>query len=357
VTEVGDHYAEVERKIAKGLATRLGDGMRSDRWAAVHAGRVGAVQRWVSGVLAAAARRLGTAVGRALSEAHAAGRAEVAAPVMRPSRVAAAVLPQQELLASRARAVHQAAAQYAVDIYRGAVAAGLGLDGRGDSEFARRRSVQRALDRAAEQGVTGFVDARGRRWSLASYLEMAAATAAKEAQLQGTISGLRDLGHTLAYVRGGPQECSICRPWLGTILTLDDSGRGGTTLVLPSAVTSGRMVTVRVAGSLAEARAAGLFHPRCRCALRVYRPGAAGPAAAVPDPEGDAARQKLRAMERAVREARQREALALDDAARQKAADLIRVRRARLRAHVRETAHLGIQRDQRRESANLGFRA
>lgn len=318
------HYVDLEVRIAADLAGRLSGGMDRPDWPTRTGAQVGGLRRWVRRLLAGSRRRTSAIIARLLGAAPPAVRAEVERRVV---------------------STHETAARYAVEVYRRATAAGIGLDGRGETGLARRHSVQRALNRALDQGITGFRDARGREWSLASYLEMVAVTAAGEAILAGEVEAMRADGANLAIVRGGPQECEPCRPWIGKVLTLDESGRGGATIG-----------GIRVAGSLSEARAAGWKHPRCRCRLYRHRPGLAVRPRIRFDPEGSAARTRLRALERRARAWRLRAAAALDDTARRRAVDGLRVTQAEIAAHVAASAHLGIRRDQRRERTDLGFR-
>lgn len=342
-------YGRAESVIARGLAARLVRGIADSDWVDRRLIEVGAVRRWAGGVLGGAPDR---EVAELLTQSARHGAAAVGGRLYAPD-----VSLRAEMLGQRLRGAERLAAEATAQAYRSAVlAGGIQLTGTGSTELARRRSVQRALNQAMAQGITGFVDRAGRRWTLSGYVEMAAQTAATQAVLDGQIRQMAAEGLNLIIISAGPQECERCRRWMGKILTRDGSGEGGATLVLPASATTQRMVTVRVAGSLAEATRAGLFHPRCRCRAGVYRPGLTGRYTR-PDPEGQKARDRLRALERRVRELRLREAAALDDKARNAARETRMVAQGRVAEHVKATAALGIRRDQRREQSNLGFRA
>jgi hypothetical protein len=347
-------YARVEVGIVSGIAGWLLRGIAGDDWAERRMVEVGAVRRWAGGVLAsfrpAADREARTMIGAALAHGVAQGRPTGRVYRSDPDRY---LTPLNE----RLRGAERRAADAAAQAYRRAVlAGGLQLTGTGSTELARRRSVQRALNQAMAQGITGFTDRAGRSWALAGYVEMAAQTAATEAVIGGQLGQMASDGQNLIIVSAGPQECERCRQWMGKILTRDGSGSGGATLVLPSAATPGRMVTVRVSGSFAEARQSGLFHPRCRCRIGVYRVGLTGRPVTRPDPEGQKARDRLRELERRVRALRLREAAAMDGPALGKARAARQEAQKRVAAHVAETRDLGIRRDTRRESLNLGLR-
>lgn len=98
-----------------------------------------------------------------------------------------------------------------------------------------------------ERGITGFVDKRGREWSIERYVDTVARTVPMEAHLGGTANRLLEQGFDLIEISTHSNPCDKCLPWQGEILSLTGKTEGYPTL--------------------AEARAAGLFHPRCRHAF------------------------------------------------------------------------------------------
>ncbi len=209
----------------------------------------------------------------------------------------------------------------------------------------RREVTQRALNRLVAGGVTGFRDVRGRNWELASYLEMATRTAAQRAMTAAHTEALRDKGVGLVIVSNAPQECVRCRPWEGKVLSIDGTPKGNHNV--PSLARSTN-TKVKVDGTMAQAVASGLYHPGCRHSHAAYLPGITErpPEGSTADPEGDAARQRLRELERRVRRAKREELLALDPAAKAEAKRKVRKAQADIRAHVDKT---GIKRVTARE--------
>lgn len=194
----------------------------------------------------------------------------------------------------------------------------------------RLQAAQRVLDRLLADGIRGFTDARGRRWSLDTYVEMAVRSTTGQAAVAGHVAQLQAVGVDLVVVSDSPRECPLCRPWEGKVLSL--SGQVGA-LILPSA-TGGDPVTVRVAGTLAEAKAAGLQHQNCAHRVTAYLPGATRLVAAEHDAAGYADKQQQRALERKVREWKRREALALTPEATATARRKVRYWQGRIREHV-----------------------
>jgi hypothetical protein len=181
----------------------------------------------------------------------------------------------------------------------------------------RRQACQEALDRFAKKGITGFVDARGRGWDLSSYTEMAMRTATGRAAVQGHIDRLQENGLDLVIVSDAPGECELCRPWEGKVLSSSAKDPDHP--------------------SLDQARAEGLFHCNCRHSVSLYQEGITKPYGVTADPEGDAARQKQRYLERQVRASKRMEAAALDDTAKAKAQARVKDYQEQLREHVGAT--------------------
>jgi len=246
---------------------------------------------------------------------------------------ARAVLGLAEELSGAIASTKYGILRAAEDIFRKVVADTSGTVLLGSQ--TRRGAAQQILDKLISKGLAGFTDRKGRRWDLASYVEMAARTTTQRAMVKAHTDTLQSRGVQLVMVSNAPQECKLCRPWENKILSL--TGEGRQELQVKSAV-SAEIVTVEVAGGLEEAKRAGLMHPNCRHSVSAYLPGLTRPASSDPaDPEGDAARQRLRALERQVRAAKMREAAALDDRARKDARAEVAAWRSKIREHVAST--------------------
>lgn len=159
--------------------------------------------------------------------------------------------------------------------------------------MTRREASWDAMQSWADRGVTGFVDKGGRSWSMGSYAEMIGRTAASQAIVQGHTDRLVDAGRDLIMISDAPEECDRCRPWEGKVLSLTGKTQAGTYTAGDTRYT--------VAGTLAKATEAGLFHPNCRHRTTAYLPGITPPLVDTEDPEGDRIRQSQRARERHIR--------------------------------------------------------
>lgn len=164
-------------------------------------------------------------------------------------------------------------------------AAGRVLTGTG----TRRDAARSALGVLADKGITGYRDASGRQWDLASYAEMATRTSAGHAAIEGHMARLVSLDADLVFVSDSPEECSICRPFEGRVLSISGKTRGR----LDDGVT--------VLCSATEARDAGLYHPNCTHSQSIYLPGFTDLPTDTADPIDAGLREQQRAYERRVR--------------------------------------------------------
>jgi hypothetical protein len=240
------------------------------------------------------------------------------------------------------RGTHTPILRWTLDSYRTVVSAY--ATGTLAGTHTRLRSAQIAWEELIGRGITGFTDKAGRRWELASYVEMAMRTVTAQAAVEGHLDRLSALGVDLVIVSNAPQECVRCRPWEGKVLSRRLGG--ARTVEMEHTTRDGVMVPVEVAGSVTEAVAAGLMHPNCRHSLSAYLPGVTRPLTRTADPAGDKAQQRLRALERAVRAAKREEAGALTPEAKKAAAAKVRGYQAMIRDHVAET---GLFRQRHRE--------
>lgn len=334
---VVDHYTEAERVLLTRIARALAEGIDAPGWAERKLLEVQLIQTRARGLLA----ELETAAGQSVAEAlltawnrgSAVAAADLATALERALEDTVEPLPGSRAVAQLAAettqavtATHLRILRSTLDLYRSVVAQASGQVLLGTQ--TRREAAQSALDDFARRGVTGFVDNAGRGWDMASYVEMAVRSSTAKAAVAAHVDRLRAFGQDLVIVSNAPQECRLCRPWEGKVLSLTGTtvgridGAGG----------------VRVAGTLARATAEGLFHPGCRHSTGIYIPGVTKPLRDTTDVAGDQARQKLRYLERQVRASKRMEAAALDDTAAARARARTRAYQAKIRDHVAATS-------------------
>lgn len=236
-------------------------------------------------------------------------------------------------LQSRLEAMNQRITRYPQDVYQRVVSltapnAVLGVN---TSLQAQQQAVRRFL----AEGVTGFVDVSGRRWTIGAYAEMASRTAINRAFNDATVWRLGQSGVHLGTIVGGFDACSKCAPWIGKVVSLD--GTPGGPRIVQSA-TSDAMITINVAGSLEQARNSGLFHPNCRDRVAAFQPGLTVPQAGYEyNPEAEKARERQRELERRIRSAKRDAATAPNDVARKRAQQDVADRQAEMREFIRES--------------------
>lgn len=170
---------------------------------------------------------------------------------------------------------------------------------------ARKQAVQNALNRFAATGITGFVDKAGKNWNIASYADMAIRTAVGRASMAGHETRITQLGEDLVIVSEHPDECSICRPWEGKVLSI-----------------SGTDPRYR---SLSSAKAAGLFHPNCGHTATLYVDGVTSPIVKKTGTSNNyEKKQRLNEINRNIRKWKLREAAAIDPIEKNKATNKVK---------------------------------
>ena len=196
-----------------------------------------------------------------------------------------------------------------------------------ESDAARRRIAQEALDDFEKRGITGFTDRAGRRWNIVSYVEMATRTAANQAATETYLAQVVKAGHDVVRMTVVPNCSDLCQPFQGRLLSITGATRG----------TYGGH---RIVCSVAEAIARGYRHPGCRHILVAWAAGMPLDDPPPPDPQAYKDSQELRRLERELRQAKRKEASSVTDEARAAARARVRYLQASIRAHVAATGQV-----------------
>lgn len=312
------HYTEAERDLFERVARRLANGIDEPGWAEKKLLEVGTMRRETAKILDRLRAVGDEQIPSAVEEAYNAGLQEARRDLNRAEGEFIVASNPRLITSLSAEALSNVQASLpgilrrADDIYRSVIArSALGIV---SGTATRRDAAQQALNLFADSGITGFVDARGREWDMASYAEMALRTVTGRASIDGHTESLEANGHDLVIVSDAPEECEICRPWEGQVLSLS-----GGSPDYPS---------------LDEAQAEGLFHPNCRHRLGVYIPGVTRSMGKTADPIGSQERTQQRYLERGVRQWKRREAVAITDTAQTQSSGKVREWQTRLREFV-----------------------
>ncbi|OKJ42285.1 phage minor capsid protein [Streptomyces sp. CB01580] len=350
-----DLYADAEARLLRIIARQLADGYDSPQWAERKLSAISALRRASQAVVDQLDQAVSLEVFEVTAEAynvgHRAGVAELGALSNDARRVdditpqAQAVDRLAEQTVDRVTATHRSILRTTVDRFRAVVAQVAALPLLGTS--TRREATQAAMQKLADEGITSFVDRSGRRWSLPAYAEMAVRTGVARAATEAHTRTLETAGVELVIVSNAPRECPKCRPWESKVLTISGPD-GARTVEVEHATDDDRMVSVRVAGSLDEARRAGLQHPNCRHSVAAYTPGITRPPEhGGSDPEGYEAGQRQRAIERHIRRWKNRAAAATTPEAQRAANAKVRQWQGAMRDHL--AAHPDLRRLRARE--------
>jgi len=267
--EVKAIYDQAELEILALIADRLSKGLGHNEWAYRKVAEVRLMQQQVQSVIDGIDSKLDQSVAAAIQGAYEFGRAAVShdldkavyagaisdisvrAGVTFDGLTPRAVTTLAQATVTGLRGTHFAIMRSANDIYRRVInqTSAQVLAG----THTVQQAVQNSLNQFADQGVSGFVDKAGRRWSLGSYAEMAVRTNTAHAAVEGAIGRMAERGHNLVVVSNHSRECPRCRPWEGKILDASNQNTDGKP-------------------NLSDATRNGLFHPNCRHTLTAYIP-------------------------------------------------------------------------------------
>lgn len=266
---VADLYEAAGTVLLEKLRRAIADGIDSPLWVQLKLAAVGDLQAGIQTVIDALQQDANGAIAQALTEAYDRGQqaavAELGALGVGQTAAAAQALPGAPVVDRLAAAVvdetgpvYRRMLRQSLDVYRQVIARAAAAPAVGAQ--TRRQAAQSALDAFANRGVTGFVDRSGRGWELRSYTEMAMRSALGRAAVEAHTDRLAAAGVDLVIVSQAPEECPLCRPWERKILSRTGAP-GAREVRVEHATEDGEIVTVHVAGTLEEARGAGLLHP------------------------------------------------------------------------------------------------
>ncbi|MCQ8829852.1 phage minor capsid protein [Streptomyces malaysiensis] len=350
-----DLYAEVEQRLLALVARQLAAGMEAPGWAVAKLAAIAPLRRAADALLDVLAGQVDAEVRHVVAEAYESGRhsalAELGVLADENRRTVAEHTPQAQAVdrltaetIETVTATHRGILRAVEDGYRQVVAEATAAPLLGTE--TRRQATQQAMTRFADRGVSSFRDRSGRRWALTSYAEMAVRTSVARAATEAHMTTLAAAGVDLVVVSNSPRECPLCRPWERAVLSIGGPD-GPRTVDVEHAVEDGRTVRVSVAGSLDEARRAGLQHPNCRHSVSAYAPGITRTEDATPDPTGYEAGQRQRAIERKIRRYKNRAAVATTPEGKRAAEAKVRQWQGAMRDHL--AAHPDLRRLRARE--------
>lgn len=249
-------YADAEEELRGHVTRHLQQGYGYNGWYERKLLEVTELRRELQAELDGTAAKVAATAGRSLDEVYRSARLTVARQLgegaVGPYTSSRALGALERAMVTGMQGTHFAILRQHEDLFRQIVAeqAELGTAGLA----TRRQMMMRSIDRFYEAGVTGFVDRRGRHWSLRSYTDMTSRTATAQAHLQGTRDRLAEAGIHYAKISDSPDECELCRPWEGRVIQIAGPRQE-------------RYPT------LDDAKASGLFHPRCTHGMGAYIPG------------------------------------------------------------------------------------
>ena len=170
-------------------------------------------------------------------------------------------------------------------------------------------AMRQAVNRMVENGLTGFVDHAGRRWTPEAYVQMDIRTTVANASRQAAFDRCDEFGSDIIQIDAHAGARPLCYPWQGKLISRSDNARDVTDLY-------GTTVHVYALSETSYGEAAGLFGVNCRHFGTPFIPGFSGlmnKELIQPKEENDKryeATQEQRYLERQIRDARLKESIA-----------------------------------------------
>lgn len=319
--DVFEAYTQAEQRMLERLAKRVKRGVTDTGWTEEKFNDVQKLRREVEATLGDVNQLAKAKLSDGIIKAYKAGVASASKDMKKVESILNDFVPEhiQRMVLETNNLIDNTSFQIlrnTQDVYRQVISetstqALLGVE-------TRLETAQNALNMFAAKGITGFVDRAGRRWDLASYVEMATRTATARAALQGHIDRQTEIGNDLVMVSSIGTTCPICAQWQGKVLSISGKTQGYS--------------------SLDSAKAAGLFHPNCKHTITAYFPEIDDykPPVTRNNPEKYEATQEQRYNERQIRKWKRVEAVAMTPEAKAKAANMVKKWQGIQRAHIAE---------------------
>lgn len=171
----------------------------------------------------------------------------------------------------------------------------------------RHTAVRQAIAKMARDGITGFYDKAGRRWSPEAYVNMDIGTTMHNTYVQSAMARNTDYGNDLVYAGIKQISRPLCYPWQGKVISMN--GSSGMTTDL-----NDNPIRIYPVGETTYGEPAGLWGINCGHSCNVFIPSLSVIRGEVPDKkENDreyAITQAQRQLERNVRYAKRDAAMA-----------------------------------------------
>lgn len=171
----------------------------------------------------------------------------------------------------------------------------------------RHTAVRQAITKMARDGITGFYDKAGRRWSPEAYVNMDIGTTMHNTYVQSAMARNTDYGNDLVYAGIKQISRPLCYPWQGKVISMN--GNSGMTTDL-----NDNPIRIYPVGETTYGEPAGLWGINCGHSCNVFIPALSVIRGEVPDKkENDreyATTQAQRQLERNVRYAKRDAAMA-----------------------------------------------
>jgi len=336
---VSQIYGEASDKIVGIIAKRLASDIDSKDWVAIKNGEINLLLDEAKRIVATLQDNGQQALLTALTDAYETGAKNAVQELgltLTPQINRQAVLALANETVIMTTESYRSILRTTADIYRQVISQTSAIE-TVTGVSTQTNAAKTALKRFAGEGIKGFTDRAGRRWELESYVEMATRTSVGRAMTESRTEIYQREGHHLVVVSNSPDECDVCRPYEGKLLSLNGEDVGST------------FGKFKVVATLRDAQSKGFHHPNCTHSITPFIAGLTEPETVTSNPEGYKQRVKQRELERKIRRAKKEVAIdeAFGDASKSKTK--LRSAQAEMRQFIDDT---GRERQRYRERIN-----
>lgn len=211
-----------------------------------------------------------------------------------------------------------------------------------------QKAVRAAVSAMHNEGITGFIDHAGRKWSAEAYVRMDLKTTCSNAANRAVMERNAEYSNDLIWVNTNATARPGCYPWQGKVISMDNRARDVTD-------GNGRRVHAYAASETTYGQPDGIYGINCHHGpMNVFIPGVSHVRFAGTEPDRETndrlyqLTQEQRRLEREVRYAKRKAAMydaAGDKEAFEKAAMKVKQKNAQLKSFVKEHDSLVLRSD------------
>lgn len=166
----------------------------------------------------------------------------------------------------------------------------------------RARLVKETVAKLAKDGITGFVDSAGRKWSAEAFVNMNIRTTMHNTFREATFARNQDYGNDIVYAQAKNASRPGCYPWQNVLMSMSNQARTVFDL-------HGNAVKVIPASATSYGEPAGIWGVNCRHSCNIFVPGISIMRGEAPDEEDNERQYKADQEKKRIQRAKEKKRL------------------------------------------------